>query len=159
MQICSPDGATCISSKFGHQMASVELVLKLATRLHHCIATFPWIALLALSVGIELASSSARVTSVKSQQPLGRTDRHPDPKSPGPQVYLGTIKIVFLFTARISNNTEQVHFYRSAPNPHYPTAIIHPRAHFPLVRTLCARHATDLYSIETTGDYYRTTVT
>ena len=32
------------------------------------IATLPWIALLALSVSIELVSSSARVTSVKSQQ-------------------------------------------------------------------------------------------
>ena len=31
-----------------------------------CIATLPWIALLALSVSIELVSSSARVTSVKS---------------------------------------------------------------------------------------------
>ena len=33
-----------------------------------CIATLPWIDLLALSVSIELVSSSARVTSVKSQQ-------------------------------------------------------------------------------------------
>ena len=32
-----------------------------------CIATLPWIVLLALSVSIELVSSSARVTSVKSQ--------------------------------------------------------------------------------------------
>ena len=31
-----------------------------------CIATLPWIALLALSVSIEFVSSSARVTSVKS---------------------------------------------------------------------------------------------
>ena len=46
LQIWPPDGATCIS----------------------CIATLPWIALLALSVSIELVSSSARVTSVKFQQ-------------------------------------------------------------------------------------------
>ena len=61
-----------------------------------CIATLPWIALLALSVGIELVSSSTRVTSVKSQQGVSRTDRRTDgqmdPKI-GPQVYLGPIKI------------------------------------------------------------------
>ena len=34
-------------------------------------ATLPWNALLALSVSIEFVSSSARVTSVKSQQGLG----------------------------------------------------------------------------------------
>ena len=50
------------------------------------------VALLALSVTIELVSSSARVTSVKFQQPLGLTDGHPDPKI-GPQVYLGLINI------------------------------------------------------------------
>ena len=33
-----------------------------------CIATLPWIALLALSVGIEFVSSSARVTSVNFAQ-------------------------------------------------------------------------------------------
>ena len=33
-----------------------------------CIATLPWIALLALSVSIELVPSSARVISVKYQQ-------------------------------------------------------------------------------------------
>ena len=37
------------------------------------IATLPWIALLALSVSIELVSSSARVTSVKSAKRLGVT--------------------------------------------------------------------------------------
>ena len=35
-----------------------------------CIATLPWIALLALSVSIELVSSSVRVTSVKYTQGL-----------------------------------------------------------------------------------------
>ena len=35
-----------------------------------CIATLPMIALLASSVGIELLSSPARVTSVKFQQRL-----------------------------------------------------------------------------------------
>ena len=56
-----------------------------------CIATLPWIALLALSVHIDLVSSSARVTSVKSTQGVGLTDGHPDPKI-GPQVYLGPKK-------------------------------------------------------------------
>ena len=42
------------------------LVQKFATRLCHCIATMRWNALWALSVSIELISSSARVTSVKS---------------------------------------------------------------------------------------------
>ena len=59
-----------------------------------CIATLPWIAQLALSACIELVSSSARVTSVKSQQGHSvscrlsiRTHRS------DPQVYLGPIKI------------------------------------------------------------------
>ena len=53
--------------------------------------TLPWIALLAFSVSIELVSSSARFTSVKSYKRLGVSDGHPDPKV-GPQVYLGPIK-------------------------------------------------------------------
>ena len=48
---------------------------------------------MALSVGIELLSSSARVTPVKFTQGVRRTDGHPDPKI-GPQVYLGPIKIL-----------------------------------------------------------------
>ena len=56
-----------------------------------CIATLPGFVQLALSVGIDLVSSSARVTSVKSQQGLGLSDGQPDPKI-GPQVYLGPIK-------------------------------------------------------------------
>ena len=87
-QIWPPDDTTCISSKFSHQitwinwkfgnqMAPLALVQNLATRwriLHWlqiwppdgatCIAALPWIALLALSVSIELVSSSAKVTSV-----------------------------------------------------------------------------------------------
>ena len=47
---------------------------------------------MALSVSFELASSSARVTSVKSHKPLRVSDGHPDPKI-GPQVYLGPIKM------------------------------------------------------------------
>ena len=50
---------------------------------------------MALSVGIDLVSSSARATSVKFQKHdlLSDllSDRHPDPKI-GPQVYLGPIK-------------------------------------------------------------------
>ena len=71
----------CISCKFGHQMALVQISWR---HLHcfqswppdcvTCIATLPWIALLALSVSIELVSSSARVTSVKFQQGGSRTD-------------------------------------------------------------------------------------
>ena len=55
-QFWPPGGATCISYKFGHQVAPLAL---------------PWIALLVISVGFELVSSSARVTSVKSHEPLG----------------------------------------------------------------------------------------
>ena len=96
-------GTTCIRCKFDHQITPLALVANLATRWRHlhciqrwppdcvtCIATLPWIALLALSVSIELVSSSARVTSVKSQQGLltqSLTEGHPDPKI-GPQVYL-----------------------------------------------------------------------
>ena len=39
-----------------------------------CIATLPWIALFTLSVSIELVSSSARGTSVKSAKGLSVTD-------------------------------------------------------------------------------------
>ena len=51
-----------------------------------CIATLPWIALLALSVSIELVPSLARVTSVKSTQALGVTDGEtsgPKDRTPG----------------------------------------------------------------------------
>ena len=50
LEIGSPGGTTCIGSKFGHLVAPLALVPKLAARLHHCIATLPLIALLALSV-------------------------------------------------------------------------------------------------------------
>ena len=43
------------------------------------VATLPWNALLALSVSIELLSSSARVTSVKFQQGVSLSEREPDP--------------------------------------------------------------------------------
>ena len=51
-----------------------------------CIATLPWVALLTLSVSIELVSSSARVTSVKFQKGVRRTDRQtsgPIDRTPG----------------------------------------------------------------------------
>ena len=73
------------------QVAPFALFAKLATRLIHCIVTLPWITLLALSLSIELVSSSARVTSVKFHKGVGQTDGHPDPKI-GPQVYLCPIK-------------------------------------------------------------------
>ena len=76
-------GATYISCKFDQQVGLLASVANLAIRwpcLHPlqiwppggatCIATLPWIALLASSVCIELVSSSARVTSVKSQKGL-----------------------------------------------------------------------------------------
>ena len=57
-----------------------------------CIVTLPRNALLTSSVGIELVSSSSRVTSVKSQKALAVcTQRDLDPQI-GPQVYLGPIK-------------------------------------------------------------------
>ena len=50
-----------------------------------CVATsLPWIALLSLSVSIDLVSSSTRVTSVKSTQGVVLSDGHLDPKI-GPQ--------------------------------------------------------------------------
>ena len=60
-------------------MAKLALVKNLvppldSTRTCHGIDTLPSIALLAISVGIELAFSSARVISVKSQQHLSLTD-------------------------------------------------------------------------------------
>ena len=88
-------GATYISCKFDQQVGLLASVANLAIRwpcLHQlqiwppggatCIATLPWIALLASSVCIELVSSSARVTSVKSQQGVVLTSRHID-RTPG----------------------------------------------------------------------------
>ena len=79
-------GATYISCKFDQQVGLLASVANLAIRwpcLHQlqiwppggatCIATLPWIALLASSVCIELVSSSARVTSVKSTKCLSLT--------------------------------------------------------------------------------------
>ena len=68
------------------------MVINLVTRGVTCTVTLPWIALLESSVGIELVSSSTRVTSVKSAQPSSLThsltDGHPDPKI-GPQICKG----------------------------------------------------------------------
>ena len=44
------------------------MVINLVTRGVTCTVTLPWIAALESSVGIELVSSSTRVTSVKSQK-------------------------------------------------------------------------------------------
>ena len=63
LQIWPTDGAAWIGSTSGHQMPPFT-----APGWVRCIATLPGIARLTLSVGIELVSSSARVTSVKSQQ-------------------------------------------------------------------------------------------
>ena len=87
LQTCPPDSTTWISYKFGHHMSPLVLVPNLTTRLlftnlttrwhhlhylHYKFAhqtkshALPWIALLALSVSIDLVSSSTRVTSIKS---------------------------------------------------------------------------------------------
>ena len=50
-------------SNTGHQVAPLEETWP--PGYVTCIATLPWIALLALTVSIDLVSSSARVTSVK----------------------------------------------------------------------------------------------
>ena len=81
------DSTTCTSCRFGQQLGLLELVASLATKCCHlhkfpfwppggatCIATLPRIALLTSSAGVELLSSSARVTSVKSAKPLGWSD-------------------------------------------------------------------------------------
>ena len=75
------------SWKFGHQVQNLVIRWR---HLHWfqccppgwvtCIATLPGIALLALSVGIDLVSSSARVTSVKFQKHDSVSDGHPDTK-------------------------------------------------------------------------------
>ena len=90
------------SWKFGHQVQNLVIRWRY---LHWfqccppgwvtCIATLPGIALLTLSVGIDLVSSSARVTSVKSHKGVLVSDGHPDPKI-GPQVYLCPIKRLLL---------------------------------------------------------------
>ena len=77
IKIWSSSRATCIGSKVGHQVASLQ---NLELPYWH------------YQFNIEVVSSSARVTSVKSTQGVGLTDGHPDPKI-GPQVYLGPIKI------------------------------------------------------------------
>ena len=68
-----PGGATWIGCQCGHQMALLALVLDLANswRLLHCHIAWDWpidIASSTWHIGIELPFSSARVTSVKSQQ-------------------------------------------------------------------------------------------
>ena len=66
LQIWPTDGTTWINFKFSLQVESLALP--------HCNAmqcnAMPWIALLALSVSIELVISSARVTSVRSAKGL-----------------------------------------------------------------------------------------
>ena len=41
LQIWPPSGTNCIGSTFSHQVAPLALFPKLATRLHHSIATLP----------------------------------------------------------------------------------------------------------------------
>ena len=68
------------------------------------IATFPWIALLALSVSIEFVSSSARVTSVKFQQGLSLREARIHRSDQG---HLGPIKNKYMLKSRLQNLTAQ----------------------------------------------------
>ena len=100
-------GASCSDWKLGHQVAQQNLVI----RWHHlhcwplghvtCIATLPWIVLLALSASFELVSSS-----VKSTQGVGMTEGHPDTKI-GPGIP-GSDKKVIAVTAVLSVDPRKV---------------------------------------------------
>ena len=65
-----------MGSKVGHQVATIANVTNMSTRLHH-------IAFIGIIVDIELVSSSARVTSVKSAKGFVLSENHSDPKTPG----------------------------------------------------------------------------
>ena len=81
---------------------------------------------MALSVSIELVSSSARVTSVKSYTTscsLFVCDGHPDPKI-GPQVYLGPIKIKIENDLLDLKNPYASRYYIFDPNIHYVTLVV-----------------------------------
>ena len=78
LQIWPPEGATCISCKLSHhnlhwfKIWTWGFPTSIGSKVGHQVVSHalphcPLIALLALSVGIDLVSSSARVTSVKSQ--------------------------------------------------------------------------------------------
>ena len=94
-EIWLPIGATALAqvTKCSLEVAPLALDPNLVIRWRHlhliqiwspsgaiCIATLPWIALLSLSASIELVSSSARVTSVKSAKGVGVTHL----ETPGP---------------------------------------------------------------------------
>ena len=81
-----------MSCNFDHQMAPLALVANLPTRwchLHCFQSLLPlpylncYITLLALSVSIVLVSSSAKVTSVKSQQRTDGRTSEPNYQTPG----------------------------------------------------------------------------
>ena len=83
LQICCPGWVTCIATF----ALDCLLAFNNMTKWHNlhwspgcitCIATLPWIALLTLSISIELVSSSARVNSVKFHKGLSVTDRRTD---------------------------------------------------------------------------------
>ena len=118
LQIWPPDGATCISCKFGHLhwRRIWSLVANLATKfkiwssggatcigsnvvhrhqvgshaLPHCLELPYWHYQLVLSWYLHQQESHQLSLNKVSQW---RTDGHPDPKI-GPQVYLGPIKIL-----------------------------------------------------------------
>ena len=122
------NAATCISCKLGPQVAQLALVQDLVISWHHlhcfqswppsritCIATLPWIVLL-ISVSIELVSSSARVTSVKSRKRDGHRPRPIDrtPNLPGSDrnelfygraffMFFSTIELLFRNRAKMAD--------------------------------------------------------
>ena len=90
----------CIGSKFGHEVSPLALVFKVVHQVASCIATVPLIALFALSVGIDLVSSSARITSVKSQKGVSVTDNRTQrtPGLPGSDIKDVKQKITWMLT-------------------------------------------------------------
>ena len=69
-KIWSSGGATRIGSKVGRRWRHLQMLQIWPPGCFTCIVTLHWIALLALSVSIELESLSARVTSGMSAQGL-----------------------------------------------------------------------------------------
>ena len=98
-QIWSPDGATCISSKFDHQRAKLALVPIQAGEGTQVTESIPWVRcasgnVLSLSVSILFVSSSAGVTSVKFHTTsLSHSLVSDNQTHRSDQVYLGPIKI------------------------------------------------------------------
>ena len=74
---------------------------------------------MALSVSIELVSSSARVTSAKSTKGVSVSDGHPDPKI-GPQVYLDPIKNYISSPNALKSEALIMSSFHSKMGPRWP---------------------------------------